>query len=118
MIDGRRILVVEDEALIAMWITEALQGWGATVIGPAGSATDALRLIEHARIDCAVLDYKMPDGTTEPVADVLATRGIPFIFATGYYRGPLATYRDRPRLEKTFGEDELLQAIKGVLNLS
>jgi hypothetical protein len=60
----------------------------------------------------------MPDGTTEPVADLLATRGAPFIFATGYYRGPLATHTDRPRLEKTFGEEELLQAIKGILNLS
>jgi CheY-like chemotaxis protein len=62
---------------------------------PAGSVTDALRLIARARIDCAVLDYKMPDGTTEPVADLLATRGVPFIFATGYYRGPLATHTDR-----------------------
>jgi CheY-like chemotaxis protein len=108
----RRILVVEDEALIALWIAEILRGAGATVIGPAGSAAEAVALVGRESIDGAVLDYKMPDGTTEPVADLLAARGVPFVFATGYYRGPFAPeHAGRPRLEKAFAEEELLAAL-------
>ena len=113
---GRRILVVEDEALIGLWITEILEASGALAIGPAGSAAEALALIERESVDGAVLDYKMPDGTTEPVADLLAARGVPFVFATGYYQGALAAaHANRPRLDKTFAAEELLAAITSVL---
>jgi len=96
MLEGRRILVVEDEVIISMWIAEILRNAGATVVGPAGSAAEARDLIERETIDCAVLDYKMPDGTTETVADSLACRGVPFVFATGYYRGSLGASHAGP----------------------
>ncbi|HEV8716705.1 MAG TPA: response regulator, partial [Candidatus Binatia bacterium] len=105
---GRRILVVEDEAIVALWLADVLAIAGAVVIGPTGSVREALVLAEGEKLDCAVLDYKLPDGTTAPVADLLASRGVPFVFATGYDRRPLdPRYSDRPRVEKVFAPEEL-----------
>jgi CheY-like chemotaxis protein len=115
-LSGRRILVVEDEAIVALWIADVLAMAGAIVIGPVGFVREALALAERERLDCAVLDYKLPDGTTAPVADLLAARDVPFVFATGYDVGPLdPRYSDRPRVEKVFAPEEFLQAILRVL---
>jgi CheY-like chemotaxis protein len=116
VLDGRRILVVEDEAVIALWVEDVLKQAGATVIGPVASVREALALAEREPFDCAVLDYKMPDGTITPVADLLVARGLPFIFATGYDDGmPDQRYADWPRVEKAFTIDELLRAIVSIL---
>lgn len=115
-LSGRRILVVEDEAIVALWLADVLAIAGAVVIGPTGSVREALVLAERESLDCAVLDYKLPDGTTAPVADLLAARDVPFVFATGYDVGPLdPKYLDRPRVEKVFATEELLRAILSVL---
>ena len=66
-----------------------------------------------------MLDYKLPDDTTAPVADLLAARGVPFVFATGYDAGPLdPKYSGRPRVQKVFATEEFLGAILGVLRPS
>jgi CheY-like chemotaxis protein len=113
---GRRILVVEDEAVVALWLTDVLVSAGACVVGSVASVREALALVEDGTLDCAVLDYRLPDGTTAPVADLLAARGVPFVFATAYYAVEIdPKYSDRPRVEKAFVAEDLLRAIVSVL---
>ncbi|WP_137179318.1 HWE histidine kinase domain-containing protein [Roseomonas sp. AR75] len=84
-LDGRRILVVEDEPLVAMDVEQTLRDLGAAVIGPAGTVAEALRLVEQAGMpDAAVLDVNLGGQAAFPVADLLVRRGVPVLFATGY----------------------------------
>ena len=100
---GRRLLVVEDEYLIAAALERALEDCGAEVVGPAGSVEGALRLVEAEgdRLDGAVLDINLRGERVYPVADVLAARGVPFVFLTGYDAQVIPdTYAGVPRSEK------------------
>jgi CheY-like chemotaxis protein len=113
---GRRILVVEDEAVVALWLTDVLVSAGASVVGSVASVGEALARAEDGSLDCAILDYRLPDGTTAPVADLLAARGVPFVFATAYYAEEIdPRYSDRPRVEKAFVAEDLLRAVVSVL---
>ena len=69
-----------------MMLSDLLTDAGCVVVGPAETAQSALRLIEQEPIDCAILDVKLMDGTSLPVAEALASRGIRFALATGYVR--------------------------------
>ena len=110
---GRRILVVEDEYLLADDLTYALVDAGAEVIGPAGSVEDASALVtSEERIDAAVLDVNLRGEMVFPVADALIGRGIPFAFTTGYDQWALPDrFADRPRLEKPFKGQRLATAL-------
>ena len=83
---GKRILVVEDEGLVAMLVQDGLADAGAEVIGPAGSVADALQLVETAMgeggISGAVLDLNLGGEPVFPVADALIDLGVPFLFET------------------------------------
>src|SRR6266850_2014306 len=115
-LEGRRILVVEDEAVEALMLEDLLAEAGCVVIGPAGTTESALTLIEQKAIDCAVLDVKLLDGQVYPVADTLAARGVPFVFATAYEADALASrYAKAPRIEKVYDRDELLDAVALIL---
>jgi CheY-like chemotaxis protein len=82
---GRRVLIVEDEALVAIDLQFAFEDAGAEVLGPAMSLTDAMAMAEQAdQIDCALLDVDLAGHDIYPVATVLQRRGIPFIFHTGH----------------------------------
>ncbi len=84
-LSGRRVLIVEDEALVAIELQCALEDAGAEVLGPAMSLTSALALAEHsAQLDCALLDVDIAGHDVYPVAQVLQRRGIPFIFHTAH----------------------------------
>lgn len=105
---GRRVLVVEDEMLIAMAIEETLQGLGCVVVGPVGKVDDALRLANDEALDAAVLDVTIRGGRVYPVAERLIARGVPFVLASGYGEWILPeNLRDRPRLTKPFTPEEL-----------
>ena len=82
--ENRRILVVEDEALVAMLVEDALMDAGFGIIGPAATVEEALRLLNDERPDAVVLDLNLAGETSTPVADELAARGIPYVIATGY----------------------------------
>src|SRR4051794_41934647 len=104
---GRRVLVVEDEALIAMGMEEGLAEAGAEVVGPACSVDEALNLIERAACDgglsAAVLDINLEGVAVAPVADRLAVLGVPFVFATGYGKGcHKGLHKAAPVLAKPF----------------
>jgi two-component sensor histidine kinase/DNA-binding response OmpR family regulator len=79
-----RVLLVEDEALVAMMIGESLTEFGFQVIGPMATASEALAAARDQHFDAAVLDINLGDGLVYTVAEILAKRGVPFIFVTGY----------------------------------
>ncbi len=81
---GRRVLLVEDEALVAMRIQECLTECGHSVVGPISRASDALQAARESDYDAAILDINLGDGMAYPVADIVAARGLPFVFVTGY----------------------------------
>lgn len=109
---GLRILVVEDEAAIAMLLEDMLIDLGAEVIGPAGRLAEALKLAETAEIDLAILDVNVAGEPVYPVVDLLVRRGIDFLFSTGYgSSGIEAAWQDRPVLQKPFSQAELERAI-------
>ncbi|MBB3559016.1 CheY-like chemotaxis protein [Rhizobium sp. BK512] len=81
---GKRVLVVEDEFLLAEETRRELVKLGAVVIGPTPRVDDALFLIEDEQIDAAILDVFLSDAMVFPVAERLEELGIPFVFATAY----------------------------------
>lgn len=89
-VEGLRLLVVEDEYLLALYLAEALADLGACVVGPVGSVDAALDLIAHSPgIDAAILDVNLGGEVVYPVADELNSRQVPFVFASGYDRDAL-----------------------------
>lgn len=80
---NRRVLVVEDEVLVAMDIEATLEEAGCVVVGPAGTVEAALKLAEEP-LDCAILDVNLGGRSIQPVARALADRGVPHIYVTGY----------------------------------
>jgi CheY-like chemotaxis protein len=103
-----RILVVEDEMLVAMSIEDMLLELGHEVAGLASRLGPALALARDSRFDAAMLDVNLAGEPSFPVADLLIGRGIPFLFATGYGRqGIEERYRDHPMLQKPFRTEEL-----------
>lgn len=102
LLRDRRLLVVEDEYIVAMDLAGMLEDRGVTVIGPAASVKDALALISAEEvIDGAVLDINLRGERAYPVADALRARGVPFVFATGYDAWTIPEpYADVPRCEK------------------
>lgn len=111
---GRRILVVEDEFLVAEYLGEILRSAGAEVLGPLGRVSETLEFLraEPGRLDAVVLDVNLHGQSSFPIADELVRRGIRFVFTTGYDSGAIeAAYRAYPRCEKPFREEALLAAL-------
>jgi DNA-binding response OmpR family regulator len=112
----RRILVVEDEAMIAMMLEDDLVEAGATVLGPVATVAAAIRLIEEAIADgglhAAVLDLNLGGERAKPVADRLASRGVPFLFATGYGVGcDTGGHDSKPMLHKPFSAEQIVSIV-------
>lgn len=85
MIEGKHILVVEDEFLVAEDLNLALKNTGARVLGPVGIIADGLRLVDDSPdIEGAVLDINLGGALAYPIAQKLLDRNIPFIFTTAY----------------------------------
>lgn len=100
---GRRVLIVEDEPIIAMTLEDMLVDLGCEVVGPASNLVDAQALAESAAIDAAMLDININSGRSYVVADELRRRSVPFAFATGYgEEGIEARGRDAPVLQKPY----------------
>lgn len=116
---AERILIVEDEPLVAMSIEDALDTFGYRTVGPAGTVNAALALIEEGGFDAAVLDVSLRGERVDAVADALASRGLPFLFTTGHgVDGLPENHRSRPMLTKPFGDAELANAVAKHLTAS
>jgi DNA-binding response OmpR family regulator len=81
---GKRVLIVEDELLVALMIEDFLGDFGCTTIGPCGSVENALLAVRTETLDLAVLDVNLAGERVYPVAEALAERHIPFLFLSGY----------------------------------
>ena len=113
---GKRILVVEDEMIVAMLIEDILMDNGATVVGPAARVNKALDLLGTEAVDAALLDVNLAGENTMPVAEELRRRGIPFAFATGYGAAGLPDgFAGQPLLQKPFQERDLQEVMTRVL---
>ncbi|MEZ0172613.1 response regulator [Microvirga sp. TS319] len=112
-----RVLVVEDEYFIADDMAKALEKLGAEVVGLVPKRDKALMLLSSGEgIDAAVLDINLRGEEVFPVADALAERGIPFVFATGYDPSSVpVAYADVPRWAKPFDPDALAQTLPGIV---
>jgi CheY-like chemotaxis protein len=111
----RRVLVVEDETLVAMMLEEMLLELNCRVLGPAGDLAEAMGFAEKAEFDLALLDVSLRRMPSFPVAEILQKRGIPFAFMTGYGAQdfPLA-YQQLPRLSKPFDLPDLQRTLKAL----
>jgi PAS domain S-box-containing protein len=109
--NSRRVLLVEDEALVAMMIQECLTEWGHSVLGPISRAAEALAVAKDGEFDAAILDINLGDGMAYPVAEILSSRGVPFVFVTGYEADTVdGRFSDVPILQKPI-ERQMLQKI-------
>jgi CheY-like chemotaxis protein len=111
----RNVLVLEDEALIAIMLQDELESLGIHVIGPICNLQSAIQLAEDPGLDAALLDLNINGDYATEVADKLRARGIPFIFVTGYSLEGLR-YREVPVLRKPFTGLELRVALISLLN--
>jgi DNA-binding response OmpR family regulator len=113
---GLRVLVVEDEMLIAMLIEDVLADYHCIVVGPFNSVPDALEAAVSENIDLAVLDVNVAGTKIYPVAETLDGRGIPFLLLSGY--GDSAVPFDRPRWQasvKPFRTNELIARLESLV---
>jgi CheY-like chemotaxis protein len=114
---GRRILVVEDELMIAMLVEDMLTELGCAVVGPAHALAEALDLARtEVGLDAALLDVNLGGQPVFPVADALREKGVPAIFSTGYGDAGLRDIdRGSPVLQKPFRSGDLARALSEAL---
>jgi DNA-binding response OmpR family regulator len=112
---GRRILVVEDDYMLAEDLRRDLEKQGAEVVGPVPTVADALKLLTGEDVlDGAILDVNLRGERVYPVVDVLRERGVPLVFTTGYEQWALPeAYADVPRCEKPVDMRQLAGALFG-----
>lgn len=111
---GKRLLVVEDEFVIALDLQHLLESAGHEVAGLAASVADALALAETAVVDGAILDVNLRGERVGAVADLLARRAVPFVFVSGYgSSGRPSGHEGVPVLAKPYNEAELLAIVAG-----
>ena len=116
---GLRVLVVEDEMLVAMMLEEILLKLGCEVVGAAARVTQALAALDGEPVDLAVLDVNLGGEKVFPVAEALAGRGIPFLFSTGYGTSGLRDgLSSRTTLQKPVDEAVLEQMITAELRVA
>ena len=116
-LEGVRVLVVEDEYLVAILIEEILESAGCVVMGPMPRVPEALDAIDHDDCDAAVLDVNLAGERINPVADALSERNVRFLFVTGYGANALPSeYAARPHVCKPFRMAELIGALSSVVN--
>ncbi|MEM8570416.1 MAG: response regulator [Pseudomonadota bacterium] len=111
-----RILVVEDEALLAIEVKCVLEERDFTVLGPAASVAEGLQLIGNGHVDAAVLDLNLHNERSDAVADRLERLGVPFLFLTGHRTEMVPMrHRERPVLQKPVQPSRLLDGLRDLI---
>jgi CheY-like chemotaxis protein len=107
-----KLLIVEDDVMIRVVLTDMLCELGYTVAAEAASIDEALEATRKTDFDLAILDADLKGRSVSPVADALVARDIRFVFITGYGDHGLSAYRNRPTLRKPFQIDTLKRALQ------
>jgi CheY-like chemotaxis protein len=117
LLSGRRILVVEDEMLVLMMTEGMLADLGCESVTAAATVDQAIALIDAQVFDAAMLDMNLKGNQSHAVADALAARGVPFVFATGYSAHDMRDgHVDRPVLRKPFRHEDLVEIFTRLLS--
>ncbi len=118
LLRGRRILVVEDQSLVAMEVQDWLEKAGASVAGPVGRLERALNKAETESVDAALLDIDLNGLQCWPVADALRRRGIPFVFTTGFSLDIVMPdrFEGHRAIAKPYKEADILAALVEMLD--
>lgn len=118
-LQGRRVLVVEDESLVAMLLETILEDMGCTPVGPASNIDEGEALArDEAALDAALLDVNVAGRQVFSVAAALKARGVPFVFSTGYGEGGLPDeWRGNPTIQKPFTEAAIRDALMKAMNI-
>ena len=118
-LSGRRVLVVEDESLVAMLLETILEDMGCLPVGPASSVDQGLALATDEHLDAALLDVNVAGRHVFPIAEVLKARGVPFVFSTGYGEGGLPDeWRGHATVQKPFTDAAIRQALMKTLGVA
>lgn len=119
-LNGRRVLVVEDESLVAMLLETILEDMGCTPVGPASNVDDGAAMArDTTELDAALLDVNVAGRQVFPVAEALKARGVPFVFSTGYGEGGLPDeWRGNPTIQKPFTEAAVRDALMKAMGVS
>jgi CheY-like chemotaxis protein len=112
---GQRVLVIEDESLVTMFIQDTLADIGCEVVGSASRFDEAVTKAAGLSFDVAILDVNLNGQQTFPIAEALSKRGIAFVWATGYGEGGLPDSLKAPVLPKPFQQRDLERALRAAL---
>lgn len=113
--ETKRVLVVEDNFVIAMDVEHMVADCGCVPVGPVANVADGLALVKQVDLDAAVLDINLGEERVWPLAEFLDDRGIPIVLASGYSAAEVPfRFRDRPILEKPINQFELATALKAL----
>lgn len=110
---NKRILIVEDEPLVAMNLEDMLDTLGCAIAGPAYSLKDGLARVAEGGIDAAILDFNLRGESSREIADALVSRGVPFLIVSGY--GADIDCGDAPILAKPYMLNDVKSALAGLL---
>lgn len=119
-LSGRRVLVVEDESLVAMLLETILEDMGCQPVGPASNIDEGLAMaMDTPDLDAALLDVNVAGRQIFPVAQALKDRGVPFVFSTGYGEGGLPDeWRGNRTIQKPFTEEAVRQALMEAMGVA
>ncbi|KQP52516.1 hypothetical protein ASG40_06555 [Methylobacterium sp. Leaf399] len=116
LLNGVRVLVVEDEAAISMLLEDMLLDFGCTVVGPAARLATALEMAEAESFDVAILDVNVAGEPIYPVAEAIVRRTLPLVFSTGYGgAGIREPFRDCPVVQKPFSQADLKRTLTAAI---
>jgi DNA-binding response OmpR family regulator len=119
-LQGARILIVEDESILAMELENHLKREGCDVIGPVSREAKALMALERDRPDAVVLDLNLNGKLSTELADALVARRTPFVIVTGYGKRQfdIPALQDAPRLHKPIKMQDLVRALADLVRSS
>lgn len=110
VLGGLRVLIVEDEPIVAMCLEDILCDLGCVTVGPAARLSEGLELAEQGGLDAAILDINLGSERSTPIAELLRTRGVPFAFASGYSSAPEG-FDAPPLIGKPYREADIAAAL-------